>query len=401
MFNLDEAQALVVQHTLALKPQRVPILEALGLLLEEDVLSDIASPPHDKALVDGYAVVAEDLTNGCGELHVHEEVMAGDVPQHRVTTGTATRIMTGAPVPEGASAVVMMERCDRLGPQRIRIADPALKPGQHIMPAGTSLRRGDLVLQRGVEIRAIEVGLLAEVGRADALVIPRPHVAVLATGNELMPVHETPTAGKLRNSNGPMLLAAARRAGAQTLDLGIARDHKEQLADRISQGLNLDVLILSGGVSAGALDLVPKVLNELGVRQVFHHVRLKPGKPVWFGVHSHAHGSTLVFGLPGNPVSSLVTFQLLVQPALRRLAGRNSATGSLVARLVTAHAHHGDRPTFYPARLHEQDGLRSVQLVAWHGSADLASLAAANCLVHFPAGSQLHAAGDKVEVVEF
>ena len=194
-------------------------------MLAEDVTSDIDSPPHDKAMVDGYAVIASDS----GPRTVIEEVTAGRIPQRTVTPGTATRIMTGAPVPEGADAVVMVERTETLADGKVRLLNPPATPAQHIMRKATAMRRGDVVLRRGAEVRPLETGLLAEVGCTRPLVVPRPTASVLATGDELVPPDEVPAAGQLRNSNSPMLVAAARRAGAVPIDLGIAADDPEQL----------------------------------------------------------------------------------------------------------------------------------------------------------------------------
>jgi molybdopterin molybdotransferase len=266
------------------------------------------------------------------------------------------------------------------------------------------------------------VGLLAEVGRVTLSAIPRPTVAILSTGNELVPAAETPGPGQIRNSNGPMLAALVQSAGAVPHDLGIARDEPDELRRLIADGLRSGVLVLSGGVSAGVLDLVPGVLAELGVRQVFHKVNLKPGKPLWFGVRADAecgtrnpdstaaetphsafripNSSALVFGLPGNPVSTLVCFELFVRPALRRLAGRPAAEQQpLVARLTRDFTHKGNRPTYHPARLDTADGRPVVAPVAWQGSADLRAFAEANALVHFPEGDRHFPAGQEVEVL--
>jgi molybdopterin molybdotransferase len=262
------------------------------------------------------------------------------------------------------------------------------------------MARGDVVLKAGRQLRPAEIGVLAEVGRAQLRVIPRPSVAVLATGNELVPAEATPAAGQLRNSNGPLLLAAARAAGAQTVDLGIARDEKESLRQRIARGLQTDVLVISGGVSAGVLDLVPAALGELGVEQVFHKIKLKPGKPLWFGVLPGAGVERLVFGLPGNPVSSLVCFELFVRPAIGRLAGRGEVKLLEVSAALTIdHAHRGDRDTYHPARLQTSGGRYQVEPLRWHGSGDLRTLVEANALACFPAGERRYRAGETIRTL--
>jgi molybdenum cofactor synthesis domain-containing protein len=235
----------------------------------------------------------------------------------------------------------------------------AVKVGQNIMRRGASLTSGQIVLEPGKRIRAIEVGLLAEVGRSLVLVNKWPSVAVLATGNELVDRCEQPGAGQIRNSNGPLLKALAAQAGADAYEaMGPARDNVEDLARCIEPGLRHDVLLLSGGVSAGVLDLVPQVLAELGVGQVFHKVNLKPGKPLWFGVKEHAHSAsrTLVFGLPGNPVSTLVCFELFVRPAIEKLSsGEPKGLARVTATLTHDHQQRGERPTYWPAKVRPLD----------------------------------------------
>lgn len=374
--------------------------ESLGCVLAADIQSDVDSPPHDKALMDGYAVVATDIEPGV-ELSIREEVTAGDVPTKRVAPGTATRIMTGAPIPDGADAVVMVERTELIGGDEsvVRINSDNVKSGQNIMPRGQSIRSGDVVLRTGRTIRPIEMGVLAECGATEISVYPRPSVAILSTGNELVAPDTRPKAGQIRNSNGPMLEALAQRAGGTAVNLGVGRDERDDLEQLVRSGLREDVLVLSGGVSAGVLDLVPEVLAANGVEQVFHKVHLKPGKPVWFGIKSDAKGDKLVFGLPGNPVSSLVCFELFVRPALGSLAGQDfSSIERRTAHLATRHSRYSDRPTYFPARLFECAGQLQVEPLAWKGSADLRTLADANCLALFPPSDSAFAEGDAIEV---
>jgi molybdopterin molybdotransferase len=401
MLNVDEALQQVLAHASPRPPAECAVALARGLVLSEDIVSDIDSPPHDKSVVDGYAVRAADLADGSAELDVLEEVTAGAVPTREVTRGSATRIMTGAPIPAGADAVVMIEHTRLVAPaaarERVQIASKPPAVGQNIMRRAISMVRGQTVLAAGCELRAIELGVLAEVGRSSISVVERPRLAILATGNELVPAGEVPQAGQIRNSNGPLLVAAAEAAGATALDLGIARDTVESLRESIARGLQSDVLIISGGVSAGVLDLVPSVLTELGVRQVFHKVNLKPGKPLWFGVLSAAAGDKLVFGLPGNPVSSLVCFELFVRPAIGRLAGRGDASlVRVMAELAMPHVHRGDRPTYHPARLESADGRNLIRPLRWQGSGDLRTLVEANALACFPAGDREYPAGEPI-----
>ncbi|MBX7164990.1 MAG: molybdopterin molybdotransferase MoeA [Pirellulales bacterium] len=404
MLSVDEALARLAQHVVPRAAVERACGAALGLVLAETIASDVDSPPHDKALVDGYAVVASDLSSGRAELRVLEEVTAGQVPTCAVCPGAATRVMTGAPMPPGADAMVMIERTQtRLaadGTSLVDIVDAKVAPGQNIMTRGRSMRAGDVVLMPGAVLRPIELGLLAEVGRTTVRVVPAPKVAILSTGDELVEPGRVPAAGQIRNSNGPLLAAAARRAGADVLELGIARDTRDDLRTRIGAGLEAaDVLVLSGGVSAGVLDLVPAVLAELGVACVFHKVNLKPGKPVWFGTQAHSRGARLVFGLPGNPVSSLVCYELFVRPALARLAGGVLAGAPVESRpLAAAFTHRGERPTYHPGRYVEGTSGSAVEPLRWQGSADLRTLAAADALIHFPSGDCSYQPGQMVSV---
>lgn len=403
MISVSEAVVRILEQTPARVVRHVPLSLALGCVLAEPVFSPIDSPPYDKSLMDGYALRMADLQAGHVELEVLEQVVAGSLPTRPVLPGTATNIMTGAPLPEGADTVVMVERTERCaaadGRARVRISDPRLSLGQNILRRGASMRCGEQVLDAGTRLRPSEIGLLAEIGVTDPLVHPRPRVAILSTGNELVPANQTLGPGQIRNSNGPMLAAFVQQRGGLPIELGIARDETADLTRLMQQGLKADILVLSGGVSAGVLDLVPRVLGQLGVQQVFHQVHLKPGKPVWFGVLPGEPQTKLVFALPGNPVSSLVCFELFVAPALARLAGRPRGELTRCLRpLAAAHRQPLGRPTYHPARLRTTATGEQVEVLAWQGSADLRCLAEANCLAFFPAEQSDFAAGEVVEV---
>ena len=413
MIDVGEAERRVLeaasQAARSRTIERVPLLDALGRVLAEDVTSDVDSPPHDKSIVDGYAVRTADFERrphsadpGPVELAVVEEVTAGQVPTQPLGTGRTTRIMTGAPIPEGADAVVMSEETEHadepgtpLGVARFKSS--SVVPGQNILRQGTSLRRAQVVLEAGRRLRSAEIGLLAEVGRGGVSVFRRPSLAVLATGNELVPPEFAPGPGQIRNSNGPMLLAAAKECSAVPIDLGIGRDDPQSLRELIDKGLQCDVLVLSGGVSAGALDLVPGILQELGVVEIFHKIRLKPGKPLFFGVRQQAEGpATLVFGLPGNPVSSFVCFHLFVRKALAVLGAGCDPPISIQAALAEDFVHQGPRTTYHPARLLTDRSPPEVEQVPWHGSADLRALSTADALAIFPEGDREYPAGTEI-----
>jgi molybdopterin molybdotransferase len=396
MLTVADAQAIVLRHAQPLPPAaRALGPSALGAVLAEDVVSDLDVPPYDKAMMDGYAVRSADLPEGRGALAVVEEVTAGRTPQRALRAGQATRIMTGAPIPAGADAVVMVEHT-RLEGERVLIDDRPPRPGQNVMPRGREMRRGETVLAAGAVLRPQELGLLATVGRIAADVHPTPRVCVLSTGDEVVDPPRAPGPGQIRNGNGPMLCAQVARAGGVPSYLGIAADRLESLRPLVAEGQKADVLVLSGGVSAGTLDLVPGVLQEAGVQAHFHKVEMKPGKPVLFGTR----GRTLVFGLPGNPVSALVCFELFVRPALRRLAGHAEAGPFLVrAALAEDFAYRTDRPTYHPARLEAAEAGWRVRAVPWYGSPDLRGLTAANAFVLFPPGDHQHRAGQAFEVL--
>ncbi len=402
MLAVSEALNQILDEVQVATPVISALDTALSCVLAADVLSDMDSPPFDKALMDGYAVVASDVGAGDTRLEVVEEITAGVVPQRMVEPGEATRIMTGAPLPEGADAVVKVEETELVDgdPRQVRILADSALPGQNLIRRGTSKRAGEVVVEAGSLLRAQELAALAEMGCHEVRVFPQPRVAVLATGDELVPIHSQPQPGQIRNSNETMLCAQIRQAGAVSVPLGIARDERTELAARIDAGLEADVLLLSGGVSAGVLDLVPSELQRAGVEQIFHKVRVKPGKPLWFGVLRQGERSKLVFGLPGNPVSSMVCFELFVRPALRCLMGTDPATPQRqVATLQHSHSHKDTRETYFPASVQPRDGGLSVSLMKWHGSSDLQSTVGANAMVCFPPESMEYSAGDRVELI--
>jgi molybdopterin molybdotransferase len=397
MLSVDEALQIVLKQAEPLPPAPTKLLDARGRVLAEPIVSDIDSPPHDKSIVDGYAVIADSLVDRDAELTVLEEVTAGACPTQSVRPGTTTRIMTGAPLPPGADAVVMVEQTRLAASGKVQILQSPVRSGQNIMRRAAAMGRGQVVLAGGQCLRAIELGLLAEVGRHQVKAVSIPSVAVIATGNELVEAAAVPATGQIRNSNGPLLVGLVEQAGGTPVNLGIARDNADDLRAKITVALSHNVVVLSGGVSAGVLDLVPQVLADLGALQVFHKVNLKPGKPLWFGTKRGASGDgqTLVFGLPGNPVSTLVCFELFVRPALQKLRGA-APTGlpRIKARLAREHQQRGDRPTYWPAQT-QSAGI--VTLLNWKGSGDLRTLADANCLAFFPSGERLFAAGEEIE----
>ena len=396
-----EALAHVLAQARALPPRRVPLDEADGLVLAEPVHADRDSPPFPKALMDGYAFRTADVPGpGPATLRVVETILAGQTPSRPLEPGEAVAIMTGAPMPGGADAVAMVERVEARPDGSVVIPGP-LAPGANLMPRGTEMQAGELVIPAGSALTAARLGLLASVGQGTANVHLRPVVSVLPTGDELVTAGQTPGPGQIRDSNGPTLRGLARAWGASVRAHPIAPDDPDGLRRSIQNALTgADVLLLSGGVSAGQRDLVPATLVDLGVAPVFHQVRLKPGKPLWFGV-GPAQGDrpgTLVFGLPGNPASGVVGFLLFVRPALDALAGRPpNPTYQAIARLAQPFKHRGDRPTYHPA-VREGD---QVTPLRWAGSADLRTIAGADGFAVFPPGERAYELGDSVAFLRF
>jgi molybdopterin molybdotransferase len=403
MLTVEEALVLVSEHARPLAPRHCPLLESLGCVLAEDIEADDDQPPFDKALVDGYAVNAADL-GGNGRLQVGETIFAGQTPSRPLARGEAAVIMTGAPLPPGADAVIMHEHTKSVEGQ-VLADELTVQPGTNRLERGTIYKTGDVVLKRGTRLSPACLGLLASVGKPQVLVVPRPKVAIVSTGDELVEPDRIPGPCQIRNSNSVMLAAQVMAHGAVVEVLPIAPDEPVELERILKQGLDFDALLISGGVSAGQRDLVPAVLHELGVERVFHKVRLKPGKPLWFGIGPRRgdRGGTCVFGLPGNPVSGLVGFLLFVRRALDILAGnRLSAHSPIDARLGAAFVHRGDRPTYYPARWlatpAEGASQGVIEPLTWAGSGDLLGVARSDGLAIFPAGDRAFEAG---EIVRF
>ena len=296
-------------------PEAVPLADAIGRILREDVRLDADSPPFDRSIRDGFALRAEDIVDVPQELRVIGESRAGASFEGEVGLGECCEIMTGAAVPRGADAVVMVEYTEAgSGEGRVQIQREA-RPGQSIQRMGTEASAGDRILGAGRAIRTPDLGVLASVGRADVQVSRRPRVAILSTGDELVEVGETPRADQIRNGNSYTLYAQCLEAGAEPDMLGIARDDLGDLSEKVSRGLERDILMTSGGVSMGKYDFVEGVFQDHGVELHFDKVAMKPGKPTVFG----SRGRTFVFGLPGNPVSTMVSFQLFVRPLIHSL----------------------------------------------------------------------------------
>jgi len=390
MIEPQEALRIVLEKSPRLEAVEVPLPEADGAVLDESVASDSDLPPFDKSAMDGYAVRSADLARLPADLAVVESLPAGTAPTRPIQGGTCAKIMTGAPVPAGADRVVKAEDTEALPDGRVRIL--RTDPGRNICLRGEDVRKGETVLEVGRVLRPPEIGLLASVGRERVRIVRRPTVAVLATGDELVSVSTVPGPGQIRDANSWSLLACCRRAGVGAESLGVARDTEADLGDRIARGLKRDVLLVSGGVSVGEWDLVPKVLRDLGVTIHFATVRMKPGKPTLFATL----GRGLVFGLPGNPVSTIVGFHLFVLPALRRMMGWvDPAPPTVTATLAAPVKVRGGRTSFVPAVLRREGETWVAKAVETRGSADLVGFSRADALVVLEPGT--HPAGTRVE----
>lgn len=362
-----------------LRAERAPLAEVLGRVLAADVIMDHDVPPFRRAAMDGFALHAAEVELGA-RFRVRGAIMAGDVPELPVSPGEAARIMTGAPVPEGADAVIPFEWTREEG--AYVIVERLPRAAGNIVPRGAHVRAGEVVARAGTVLTPGDLGVLASAGCAQVPVAGRPRVALIGTGSELVSVDAAPRPGAIRNSNNASLLGQVLRVGAQPIDLGIARDDVASLRALIRKGLEAEVLLLSGGVSQGDLDLVPAALEAEGVSCVFHRWRVQPGGPLWFGVRD----DTLVFGLPGNPAAVFVGFELLVVPALRTRVGLSFAPRpTLKAHFEGAWGKTGARRRYRPVRLcAAEDGRLLAVATPWKGSGDPFGLGGCDALAVLP-----------------
>ena len=382
MLSVEEALNCVLTHVEPLPPENVGFDNVSGRLLQENIVSDIDLPPFARSAVDGYAVRSKDLYKVPTRFSIVGEVPAGSFPQFSVGPGEAAQIMTGAPVPKGADAVQMVEHSQLYG-TNVEIMK-TVKCGQNVAQQGSEVRSGDTVLRKGTRLDPAAVAVAATVGKTAVLVGKRPQVAIMATGNELVHPSQIPTLGQIRNSNGFSITAQSMQAGAETNYLGIAKDNANSLLELIRQGLESDVLLISGGVSMGRFDLVEPTLEQLGVELLFSAVQLKPGKPLVFG--RSMNSNTLVFGLPGNPVSTMVTFELFVRVAIARLEGALYPVRPLLkASLCTELLNRGSRRAYLPGWIFaDANGQLFARPIRSKGSGDIVAFSKANALLIVP-----------------
>jgi molybdopterin molybdotransferase len=410
VISVEEALAYILKHFQPLEPERVTLLDALDRVLTEDIVSDINVPPFNNSAMDGYAVRAQDIAGATKEkpvtLRVIGDVAAGYVAERTVEPGTAMRIMTGAPLPRGADAVVRFEETSEgaevkgAGKNRETVEIlKAVKPGDNVRNAGEDIHRGEVVFPKGTVVRPAEIGVLASLGKKFVNVHRRPRVAILATGDELVDVDEPIAPGKIRNSNEYTNAAAVLRAGGIPIRLGIARDNITDLTAKIRAGLDADVdlFLTSAGVSVGDYDMVKDVLNAEGEMH-FWQVRMKPGKPLAFGILRGKKDVPLL-GLPGNPVSAMISFEVFARRAILTMLGKKKFDRpSVRAQLQEDIKNDANRRNFIRVVVERQGDGYIARSTGEQGSGVLTSVSKANGLLTIPEDVTLVRAGEMVDV---
>jgi molybdopterin molybdotransferase len=406
MHSIEDARRQVIQAAAArrratagaLALQSVELDQALGRVLAEEVTSDRDYPPFNRATRDGFAVRAEDVNSVPVELRIVGECAAGVAFSGCVGAGECVQIMTGAPLPGGADAVVMIEHTSAHGFSDVGLVtiQESITPGQNVVPRGSEGRAGAIFLRPGMRLGYAELGLAAQVGRTTIQVHRQPRVAILSTGDEVVAVGAAPGPWEIRNSNGVSLAAQVRLVGGLPVPLGNAPDRKPELRLMIERGLAEDILVISGGVSMGKYDLVEGVLRELDAEFFFDAIAIRPGKPAVLARCLEK----LVFGLPGNPVSTMVTFELFVTPAIDLLGGAEPRSiGTLGARLEHDVGEKAPLTHFLPAKIIWREEEPWVRTLPWQQSGDVVTLASANCFLVVPESRRKMAQGEWAQVL--
>ena len=373
---LEEALKIVLESARTLGSELVELAQAVGRILAQDVASDTDMPPFDKAAMDGYACRRADLGH---DLLIVETIPAGYAPRQRVESNQCARIMTGGIVPEGADCVIVVEQTEQPTPHTVRFTGK--QTSDNICPQGEDLRADQVVLHKGTRIRPQHVAIAAAVGCARPHVFRQPNVAVISTGDELVPPGDRPQTSQIRDSNSDQLCAQAQEVGAIARNYGIVADRPDEIDVILRKAIaENDLVLLSGGVSAGDYDYVPQIMRQVGIEVLFHKVAIQPGKPTVFGVCGQTH----CFGLPGNPVASFVIFELLVKPLLYRMMGHEYKP-LCVSLPLAASVQRGksDQQRWVPVAITDAS---TVEPVEYHGSAHIAALSAADGLIHMDAG---------------
>jgi molybdopterin molybdotransferase len=369
MISVSEAQKIISEQVFELKTEEVLLELACGRVLAEEVQADRDYPPFNRSAMDGVALRAAETAKR-DSFRVAGTIYAGDFNVKEYKEGEAVKIMTGAAVPAGFDAVVKVEDTQIKGSE-LRIQAGTVSVGQHIAFQGEDLQEGEVALSKGVKIRPSEIALLASLGKNTVRVFKSPKVVVIATGNEIKPVDEEVQRHQIRNSNGPVLTAFFRQQLVHEVDQYLVADEPQQLEAVLTAALDSDIMILSGGVSMGEADSVPATLQKLGVENIFHKVKLKPGKPLWFG---RKPNGPVVFAMPGNPFSCQVTFKLFTEPFLRACLGQES-WGPLYLRADFERKKMGPMEEYFPCRVVERDGESLLQSCPFNGSGDITAAA--------------------------
>lgn len=392
--SFDEARESVLRESRVLDPESCALADALGRTLAEDIVSADNIPPFASSAMDGYAVRAADVEAEGPPLAVVEHIAAGMIPARSLTKGTCARIMTGAPIPEGADAVIQREVATEQD-ERV-VFSTGTVVGKHIRPAAEDVRIGDQVFGSGTLLTPPVIGMLASLGKSTVRVTRKPRVAVITTGDEVVDPSERPRPGQIRNSNGPGLRAQVLQAGGDCPEYLHAPDEKEAIRTAIESNRTADAIIFSGGVSMGDHDHVKDVLEELGTRMVFWKVRQRPGKPLAFGLL----GGVPVLGLPGNPVSSAMCFDMYARPLIHTLLGRDTSRGIRLTAVLSEDIKKVENLHYFARGFarQQEDGRIYVSTTGAQGSNIYGSVSKANCTLHLPDGVQQMHAGDRVAI---
>ena len=396
--TVEEAIELILNSIKPLSGEKVSILEADGRALYEDIVSNIDIPPLDNSAMDGYTVIAQDTKGASKEnpikLSVTGEIQAGgDYLDKIVKSGTAVRIMTGAPIPKGADAVIMVEYTSEESDIVSIFRD--VKKGENIRLAGEDIRKDSVVLTKGERLKSADIGLLASLNYKSVMVYRSPDVAIISTGDEIAEIGEDISPGQIRNSNSYTLYSDLKRYNAIPHYLGIARDTFEETKEKFIQALKCDIILTTGGVSMGKYDFVKDVIADLGIEIMFSWIRMKPGRPCIFGTM----GNKLFFGLPGNPVSTMISFVQFVRPAILRMMGAERIKKPVVSAILREDIRKKpDRTNFIRGIFTVEDGEFYVTTTGLQGSGILSSMSVANCLIIIPQGIASVDAGDRVSI---
>lgn len=390
MISVYEAQKIIKDQAFALKAEEISLELACGRVLAEEVLADRDYPPFNRSSMDGVAVRVVDAGKG-DSFRLAGTIYAGDFNVKEYKAGEAVKIMTGAVVPDFFDAVVRVEDIEITGSEVHINAQPVPK-GQHIAHQGEDLQEGELALPKGVKIRPAEIALLASLGKSTVKVYKAPKVVVVATGDEIKPVDEAVQRHQIRNSNGPVLSAFFRQLMMHEVEQYLVVDEPEQLEAVLKTALKADIVILSGGVSMGDADYVPETLHALGVEKLFHKVKLKPGKPLWFG---RKQNGPVVFAMPGNPFSCQVNFKLFTEPFLRACMGQEK-WGPVYLKVDFERIKKGPMEEYFPCRIVEKRGESVLQLCHFNGSGDITAAALSHGIARQPADVAAIRAGELV-----